>query len=120
VRARVTRLRALSSCNVGMSPQDKKVQGYSLTLVMGSMKCGNRFDNFFMGDNTDMSLMVTIYHPPSGQKLEVWSDQVGFQMFTGPGNGDYYQQGIALEASGAVDATNFPNFPSITPGTRFV
>jgi len=35
-------------------------------------------------------------------------------MFTGPGNGDYYQQGIALEASGAVDATNFPNFPSIT------
>mmetsp|Transcript_20957 Transcript_20957/g.30463 ORF Transcript_20957/g.30463 Transcript_20957/m.30463 type:complete len:188 (-) Transcript_20957:25-588(-) len=29
------------------------------------------FDNFFMGDSTDMSLMVTIYHPPSGQKLEV-------------------------------------------------
>mmetsp|Transcript_10477 Transcript_10477/g.32013 ORF Transcript_10477/g.32013 Transcript_10477/m.32013 type:complete len:346 (+) Transcript_10477:146-1183(+) len=73
------------------------------------------FDHFFMGsEHKDLQLMITVLHPSSGKKMEVYSDQVGFQMFTGPGSGPYHLKGIALEASGPNDASNNPNFPQIT------
>lgn len=46
--------------------------------------------------------------------LQVFSDQEGFQIFTGPLEGDLYLRGIAIEASGPVDAPNNPSFTSIS------
>ena len=69
-------------------------------------------------------------HAVSGRVLEVETDRVGLQVYTGNslngsliGHGGTYRQtaGLALEAQGFPDAPNHPDFPSIIlrPNQRF-
>lgn len=87
------------------------------------------YDNYFVASNQDtmngpMQSLLTIT-APAGEHgpavaMEVISNQPGFQMYTangfsGDGAGGFEKHGsIAIEPSGYIDATNHPNFPTVT------
>ncbi|KAK7265780.1 hypothetical protein RJT34_33403 [Clitoria ternatea] len=77
--------------------------------------------------NEHLSKVVVVKDPVSGRQLELWSNQVGLQYYTGGQlnntkgkDGAIYHKhaGIALETQGFPDAVNLPNFPSqiVKPG----
>jgi aldose 1-epimerase len=84
--------------------------------------CGG-FDSFFLLDAHDpataqMELLVTV--EGDGARLDCWSNQPGFQLYTANGfsgepPGGFARHGsIAIEPSAHVDAGNHSNFPSIS------
>ncbi|CAN8064521.1 unnamed protein product [Agarophyton chilense] len=90
------------------------------------------YDNFWIvrksPENKDQGLqsMVTFLHPGQtpgkGVKMEILSDQHGFQFYTangfdGSGNEKFAKHGsIAVEPSDFIDAANHDNFPCIALG----
>lgn len=74
--------------------------------------------------------VVTVRDDVSGRKLELWSNQVGLQFYTGGmltatkgKDGAVYEKhaGLALETQGFPDSVNHPNFPSqiVHPGQTY-
>ncbi|KAG2399029.1 hypothetical protein LR48_Vigan10g235500 [Vigna angularis] len=77
-----------------------------------------------------MQKVVTVRENVSGRKLELWSNQVGLQFYTGGmlnatkgKDGAVYDKhaGIALETQGLPDSLNHPDFPSqiVRPGQTY-
>ncbi|KAJ8447066.1 hypothetical protein Cgig2_025443 [Carnegiea gigantea] len=74
--------------------------------------------------------LVVLEDPKSGRRMEIGSNQIGLQFYTGGQlknvkgkEGAVYKAfaGLALETQGYPDAVNHPNFPSqiLKPGERY-
>ena len=96
------------------------------------MMVARGYDHCFVldGDGGTSRPAARVTHAPSGRVLEVETDRVGLQVYTGNslngsliGHGGTYRQtaGLALEAQGFPDAPNHPEFPSVIlrPGETF-
>ncbi len=90
------------------------------------------FDHCFVLDGAAGTLrrVARLVHPASGRVLDVETDRVGLQVYTGNslngslvGHGGTYRMtaGLAIEAQAFPDAPNQPSFPStiLRPGERF-
>lgn len=108
---------------------------YDLLKLVGGGGAGiaSGYDHHFALNKAapdEYSLAASAYDPTSGRKLEVWSTEVGVQLFTGNGlagqvprdvgkGGVAYMQhtGFCLEPSHFPDSPNQPSFPStvVTP-----
>jgi len=83
------------------------------------------------GATREPTLAATLYHPPSGRGLALWTTEPGLQVYTGngldhgpPGKGGYaYPRygAIALETQHFPDSPNHPAFPStvLRPGADY-
>jgi aldose 1-epimerase len=95
---------------------------------------GNGYDHNFVIDREDDGKVIKvadIYSPKSGRGMEVWTDQVALQFysgnfFKGEFNSKYgkpvlYRGAFALETQGYPDAPNQANFPSVVlePGDTY-
>ena len=90
------------------------------------LKAGSGYDHNFIIDrenNGEIIKVADVYSPNSGRGMEVWTDQVALQFysgnfFKGSFNSKYgkpvlYRGAIALETQLYPDAPNQPSFPSI-------
>lgn len=74
-------------------------------------------------DNGEIMNVATLYEPASGRAMDVLTDQVGIQFysgnfFDGTYNGKYgqplrFRESVALETQKFPDAPNQPSFPSV-------
>jgi aldose 1-epimerase len=74
-------------------------------------------------DNGEIMTVATLYEPQSGRAMDVLTDQVGLQFysgnfFDGTYNGKYgeplrFRESVALETQKYPDAPNQPSFPSV-------
>lgn len=74
-------------------------------------------------DNGEIMTVATLYEPQSGRAMDVMTDQVGLQFysgnfFDGTYNGKYgeplrFRESVALETQKFPDAPNQPSFPSV-------
>ncbi len=94
---------------------------------------GGGFDHNFVTKrekSSEMKQVARVRHPESGRVLEMFSDNVGVQFYTGnflskfPGAaGQAYDRhwGFCLESQNWPDAINHPNFPSpvLRPGETY-
>lgn len=74
-------------------------------------------------DNGELFTAATLYEPQSGRAMDVLTDQVGIQFysgnfFDGTYNGKYgeplrFRESVALETQKFPDAPNQPSFPSV-------
>ena len=74
-------------------------------------------------DNGEIMNVATLYEPQSGRAMDVLTDQVGLQFysgnfFDGTYNGKYgqplrFRESVALETQKFPDAPNQPSFPSV-------
>ncbi len=67
---------------------------------------------------------VSVEHPQSGRRLQLWTDQPGIQCYTGQflgGSGHPPFGGLCLEPQQLPDAPNRPDFPSpvLRPGDTY-
>lgn len=83
--------------------------------------------------NRTLPLVAAIHHPASGRQMKVYTDQPGFQFYTGnflPDDGSligkggqaYGQHGgLCVETQNFPDAINQPNFPDsvLLPGSVY-
>jgi aldose 1-epimerase len=62
-----------------------------------------------------LSCIALLKNPEGDRTLEVWSNQPGFQLYTGNYlKAPYFQnQGVCIEPSGYIDAVNHEHFPSV-------
>ena len=90
------------------------------------LKAGEGYDHNFVIDrenNGEVIKVADIYSPKSGRGMEVWTDQVALQFysgnfFKGSFNNKYgkpvlYRGAFALETQGYPDAPNQAKFPSV-------
>ena len=90
------------------------------------LKAGAGYDHNWvvsLEDNNTIRKMADVYSPKSGRGMEVWSDQVALQFYSGNFfDGSYltkygkpvvHRGAIALETQRYPDAPNQPSFPSI-------
>ena len=120
---------------VAGTPFDFRAPAVLGTRLRGTdeqMLIARGYDHCFVLDGVAGTLRpaARVTHAPSGRVLEVETDRVGLQVYTGNslngsliGHGGTYRQtaGLALEAQAFPDAPNHPDFPSIIlrPGERF-
>jgi aldose 1-epimerase len=74
-------------------------------------------------DNGEIMTVATLYEPQSGRAMDILTDQVGLQFysgnfFDGTYNGKYgeplrFRESVALETQKFPDAPNQPSFPSV-------
>ncbi len=98
------------------------------------LKNGSGYDHNWVinrGDQEGVVFFADLYEPQSGRGMEVWSDQIAMQFysgnfFKGKHTGKYgkpikYREALALETQYYPDAPNHENFPSITlmPGEEY-
>ncbi len=91
--------------------QLKNGKGYDLNWVLARE------------DNGEVMNVATLYEPQSGRAMDVLTDQVGLQFysgnfFDGTYNGKYgeplrFRESVALETQKFPDAPNQPSFPSV-------
>ena len=75
------------------------------------------------GESDEIKLAATLYDPPSGRRMELYTNQPGIQFFSGNfgkletlgKEGAIYQkhQGLCLETQYFPNAVNQPDFPSV-------
>jgi len=98
------------------------------------LKLGNGYDHNWIINNALGGKVVhaaTLYEPESGRMMEVYSDQMGMQFYSGNFfNGDaqgkwgkhLYRGALALETQNFPDAIHQPNFsvkPVLNPGEQY-
>ena len=98
------------------------------------LKNGNGYDmNWVLAreDNGQVETVATLYDPVTGRCMDVATDQIGLQFysgnfFDGTYNGKYgeplrFRESVALETQKFPDAPNHDNFPSIVlnPGETY-
>ena len=123
-----------------MRPVDGTVFDFREPVVIGSrirdddpqLLVARGYDHCLVLDGASGTLRpaARVVHPQSGRVLEMDTDLVGLQVYTGNslngslvGHGGAYRMtsGLALEAQAFPDAPNQPTFPStiLRPGARF-
>ena len=98
------------------------------------LTCGAGYDHCWVIDRKTeqgIELAARVEEPVTGRTMEVWSDQVGIQFysgnfFDGSTNGKYgrplrYRESLALETQKFPDSPNHADFPSTTlrPNERY-
>ncbi len=85
-------------------------------------KAPNGYDSFLLRPDFQptlrsypLSRLAYVRDPRSQRSLELWTDQAGFQLYTGNylDRPFFPQQAFCLEASAPIDAVNQPDLPSI-------
>lgn len=102
-----------------------KPLGRDIGAAFDALTFGKGYDNcWIVDDSADGSLReaAELYDPVSGRCLNVFSDQVGVQIYTGnwlagnpvskSGRGYSDYDGVAIECQNFPDAPNHPSFPS--------
>lgn len=112
--------------NVENTPFDfrilKKV-GKDIAEPHEQLKIANGYDHCFVLNGNGLRLIGELYHPKSGRNMEVITDQIGVQLYTGnfldgksegkPGVRNEQRTGICLETQHFPDSPNQKNFPSV-------
>jgi aldose 1-epimerase len=99
---------------------------------LGDSKPSDGYDHNFVlnGPEGIMRLAAEVYHPPSGRKMRVHTDQPGIQLYvgnmlrgqTGKGGAVYPRRSaLCLETQHFPDSPNHPHFPStvLRPGDTY-
>ena len=89
------------------------------------------YDQCWMIDGSGMRRAATVAHPPTGRRLEVWTDEPGVQVYTankltgavyGPSRRIYRAgDGLTFETQHYPDSPHHPGFPTtvLRPGDAF-
>ncbi len=89
------------------------------------------YDQCWVLDGAGMRRVAAVRHPPSGRRLEVWTDEPGAQVYTankltasvyGPAGRVYRSgDGLTFETQHFPDSPHHPDFPStvLRPGEAF-
>lgn len=114
--------------------REPHVIGERIDADNDQLKFGNGYDmNWVLSreDNGQVETVATLYDPATGRCMDVATDQIGLQFysgnfFDGTYNGKYgeplrFRESIALETQKFPDAPNHENFPSIVlnPGETY-
>lgn len=114
--------------------REPHVIGERIDADNDQLKFGNGYDmNWVLSreDNGQVETVATLYDPTTGRCMDVATDQIGLQFysgnfFEGTYNGKYgeplrFRESIALETQKFPDAPNHENFPSIVlnPGETY-
>ena len=114
--------------------REPHVIGERIDADNDQLKFGNGYDmNWVLSreDNGQVETVATLYDPTTGRCMDVATDQIGLQFysgnfFDGTYNGKYgeplrFRESIALETQKFPDAPNHENFPSIVlnPGETY-
>ncbi len=99
--------------------------GERIEAAHEQLTCGAGYDHCWVIDRKteqEIELAARVEEPVTGRTMEVWSDQVGIQFysgnfFDGATNGKYgkplrYRESLALETQKFPDSPNHPDFPS--------
>ncbi len=79
-------------------------------------------DHYFVTNSDDNTVSASLYHPSSGRYLELSTQSLGIQCYTGQGLAEEFDKsaialqpfaGLCLEAQSYPDATSHSHFPSI-------
>lgn len=124
-------------CDVADTPMDFrrfKAIGQDLNAPDRQITIAGGYDHCWVlarARRPEPLLAAQVYHPLSGRRLMLWTDQPGLQFYTGNAldgsivgkSGTPYQtrQGFCFETQNFPDAPNQPHFPSpvIRPGEEY-
>lgn len=103
--------------------------GRDINIENEQLKMGNGYDHSWVINGEGVRLAATVVEPQSGRRMDVYTDQVGVQLYTGNYlNGSlsaksdalsYIKRGaLALETQLLPDSPNQPQFPTsrLNPG----
>ncbi|MDV7695616.1 galactose mutarotase [Chryseobacterium soli] len=108
-----------------------KLLGKDIDTENEQLKRANGYDHCFVLTGSGMRRTGTLYHPESGRKMEVFTDQPGIQVYSGnfldgkhttkTGGKNTERTGICLETQHYPDAPNQVHFPSVKlfPGEKY-
>jgi aldose 1-epimerase len=99
-----------------------KLIGKDINALNDQLKMGKGYDHCWVIDGQGYRRAGSLYHPPSGRLMEVYTDEPGIQFYTGnfldgklptPAGGYYnHRTGLCLETQHFPDSPNQPSFPS--------
>ncbi len=105
--------------------REAKSIGRDINIEDEQLKMGNGYDHSWVIADTqgEVRLAARVFEPQSGRSMEVYTDQVGMQLYTGnylngsikakDGVSSYIKRGaLALETQLFPDSPNRTNFPS--------
>ncbi|MFI3293173.1 MAG: aldose epimerase family protein [Rikenellaceae bacterium] len=109
-----------------------KVIGRDISLDDEQLKMGSGFDHSWVINGSGLRFAVAVVDPKSGRRMEVYTDQVGMQFYSGNfisgrisskgGDKSYLHRGaLALETQLLPDSPNQPQFPTsrLDPGEEY-
>lgn len=110
-----------------------KTIGMDIEAKNEQIKIGNGYDHCWVINNPNNEIVkaAEVYHPASGRRMDVYTDQPGIQLYTGnfldntlpsKSGGTYGpRSGFCLETQHFPNAPNEPSFPTTTlrPGEKF-
>ena len=115
--------------------REKHTIGERINAEDEQLANGHGYDHNWILDKStpeEYTWAATVSDPKSGRQMEVWTDQVGLQFysgnfFDGKCNGKYghplgYREGLALETQYFPDAINHPTLapmPILNPGEEY-
>lgn len=120
--------------NTPMDFSSPKKLGTDFQSDFPAIKIGRGYNHFWIIDNPTNAVPAKgaeLFSDTSGRKLEVFTTQLGIQVYTGgwlngspksiSGRSYNDYDGVALECQGYTDAPNHPNFPSslLLPDTEY-
>ncbi len=103
--------------------REPKSVGRDINMEHEQLKMGSGYDHSWVINGEGLRLAARVTEPKSGRCMEVYTDQVGMQFYSGnfldgntvskSGKGKYVKRGaLALETQLLPDSPNQPNFPS--------
>lgn len=100
-----------------------KTIGKDIDAEDEQLKIAKGYDHCWVLNGEGMRLVAELYHPESGRKMEVITDQIGIQGYTGnfldgkfetkTGGKNNPRTGICLETQHFPDSPNRKSFPSV-------
>ena len=115
--------------------REKHTIGQGIETVDAQMTNGHGYDHNWIIDKSEPKAYAwnaTLSEPKSGREVQVWSDQVGLQFYSGNffdgkgvgkcGKPLAYREGLALETQFFPDAINHEKlapFPVLNPGEEY-
>ncbi|WP_326983132.1 aldose epimerase family protein [Chryseobacterium sp. MYb264] len=112
--------------NVENTPFDFRVSkqlGRDIDNDHEQLKIAQGYDHCMVPEGEGLRFIGELYHPKSGRNMEVITDQVGVQLYTGnfldaqsegkSGGKNHPRTGICLETQHFPDSPNRKNFPSV-------
>lgn len=112
--------------NVAETPFDFrnfKAIGKDIDADNDQLQKANGYDHCWVLNGNGMKSAGSLYHPETGRKLDVWTDQPGIQVYSGnfldgkfetkTGGKNNPRTGICLETQHFPDSPNRNSFPSV-------
>lgn len=120
--------------SVANTPFDFRVSktiGKDINIDDEQLKKGKGYDHCWVLNGNGLRKIGELYHPKSGRVMEVITDQVGVQFYSGnfldskydtkSGGKNDFRTGLCLETQHFPDSPNQPSFPSVilNPGENY-